>query len=425
MAERRPFFSVVIPTTRPHYLKYSLASVLAQTFGNFEVVIAFNRDESVPALVDLPDDPRIKVVEAPEFLIMYDNWENGFRHARGQWRMLLGDDDCLIPQALELIARALKETPDAEVMLWRWGGYVTAGWRPDQMEGRAQLPSYSGRIDVRTSEDVARLVYSFDPDRMGEMKQWLPSVMRGVVRAEIVEAIWARTGMFCMPLSPDYGSAAQILALSKSVHFLDFPIVILNHTSDSMSAGMDGQTKTRRVHFWDLVQDPFFHHTVVQNRNETNRPAVCETLMRVREKYAELVAIAPFRLVSFLDWYYAGLLESSKRGTDIAVPLDELNEVVAGLPSGDRQELEGRMAFRRASVNAEAPQQGVISRLRSSVARLAASVTWGTRLSGRLAPRFGLDFSGRNSNARTILDFTTYCGKVIEASRHAHPPSEL
>ncbi len=421
MTEHRPFFSVVIPTTRPHYLKYSLASVLAQTFADFEVIVAFNQGPGVPDLDDLPDDPRIRLVKAPEFLIMYDNWENGFRQATGQWRMLLGDDDCLIPQALEIVAGALGKTPDAEVMIWRWGGYVTPGWKPDQMEGRAQLPGYSGHIDRRASSEVARMIYDFDPARMGETKQWLPSVMRGAVRHDIVEAIWQRTGKFCMPLSPDYGSAAQILALTKAVHLLDFPLVILNHTNDSMVAGMVGKSETRRSNFWDLIDDPEFHHTVVQSRMETNRPAICETLMRARESYSEFARSTPFRLINFLDWHHAGLLESSKRGTDIAAAMAELNQAVAGLSAADRQELEGRLAARAERFGAAPGMPTWISRLRAFVSRLASGAALGTRISGLLAPRFGLSFSAGNAKAKTILSFTTFCGEVIAASRNSHP----
>ena len=416
-AAARPFFSVIIPTTRPQYLQYSLASVMAQTFPDFEVIVAFNRGPGVPNVESLPDDPRIKFVEAPKFLIMYDNWENGFRHATGQWRMLLGDDDCLIPQALEIVAAALKRTPDAEMMMWRWGAFTTPGCLPEVMEGRAQLPSYSGRVYARTSDDVGRLLYGFDPDRMGEMKRWLPSVMRGAVRAEVVEAAWKRTGMFCMPLSPDYGGAAQIIALTQAVHLLDMPLVILNHTNDSMSAAIRGKTNTLVSHFYDLVDDPVFHHTIVQTRFGSNRPAVCETLMRVRDKYPELRDDIPFHIINFLEWHYSGLLESAKQGTDIAAALHELNQAIATLSESDRSDLQGRMVEREAVMSALPPAPGFISRVRWSIARIASRLTIGQSISARLAPRFGIDIVGKTPNSRSIIAFATFSGSVIDEFR--------
>jgi hypothetical protein len=50
-----PYLSVIIPTTRPHYLKYSLASVLAQSDKDIEVIIAFNPPHPGVELGDIGD----------------------------------------------------------------------------------------------------------------------------------------------------------------------------------------------------------------------------------------------------------------------------------------------------------------------------------------------------------------------------------
>ena len=414
MSERSPFFSIVIPTTRPHYLMYSLASVLAQTFHDFEVIIAFNQVPGGAGLGTLPEDPRIKLIEAPRFLIMYDNWEHGFRHARGQWRMLLGDDDCLVPQALALIARALTKVPDAQVMLWRWGGFTSADWVSAERAGRAHIPPYSGRVETRTSVDVARLMYRLDPDRTGELKQWLPSVMRGAVRADIVEEAWARVGAFCCPLSPDYGAAAQIVALVEKVHLLDLPLVILNHTNDSMVASVQGQTNTKAVHFYDMLDDPVFHHTLVQTRYESNRPAICETLMRVREKYPELRGQIPFHVIDFLEWHFVGLLETEVRGTEISGALDELAAVAADLPEVERTEFERRMKARRIAAASILRRPSLAARLRHVLVQAAVDLPWRKKILGRLAPRFGIDIDATKGNLPTIADFAVFVGAVFD-----------
>lgn len=130
----RPLLSIVIPTTRPHYLQYSLKSVLAQDFSNFEVIIPFNPAPGVQ-LGDLPADPRIRVITANRFLPMHENWEAGFSAARGEWVTLLGDDDCYISGAFTEIADALRRAPDLDMLIWKWGFYLStdfpsseAGW---------------------------------------------------------------------------------------------------------------------------------------------------------------------------------------------------------------------------------------------------------------------------------------------------------
>ena len=119
-----PFLSVMIPTTRPHYLKYSLTSVLAQSDADIEVVIAFNPPRADVELGDIGDDPRVKVVTAPRFLPMHDNWDNGFINTTGEWVTLLGDDDCYVPHAVGRMRDAVARMGDSDMLLWTWGSYI-------------------------------------------------------------------------------------------------------------------------------------------------------------------------------------------------------------------------------------------------------------------------------------------------------------
>src|SRR5437764_677976 len=101
-----PFLSIVIPLTRLHYLKYSLASILAQPDNDVEVILAFNPRPGIE-LGEIPEDRRVKVVTAPRFLPMHDNWDNGFKQTTGDWVTLLGDDDCYVPNAIAEMKKAI------------------------------------------------------------------------------------------------------------------------------------------------------------------------------------------------------------------------------------------------------------------------------------------------------------------------------
>jgi hypothetical protein len=335
--------------------------------------------------------------------------------------MLLGDDDCLVPSALATIAAALKRIPDAETVLWRWGGFIAPDWPAADIAGRARIPPYSMRIDVRSTVEVARLMYGFEAARLSEMTTWLPSVMRGAVRADVIERAWARTGMFCQPLSPDYGAAAQIVALTHEIYLLDMPLVILNHPSDSMVASMQGSTNVKASHFYDLVNDPVFRHTLVQTRYESNRPAICETMMRVREKYPEALGQIQFQLINFLEWYFTGLLESQSSGTVIDESLNELEAVITTLPSVEREELRSRMTLRRASVASASRRQlpNVRGKLMLALMQIAPKLPLGEKILGRIMPRFGLDVLAAEANLKTIKEFAFFVGRVMDESRRA------
>jgi glycosyltransferase involved in cell wall biosynthesis len=324
-----PFLSVMIPTTRPHYLKYSLASVLAQSDADIEVVVAFNPPDPSIKLGDIGDDPRVKVVTAPRFLPMHDNWDNGFINTTGDWVTLLGDDDCYVPHAVARMRDAVARMADSDMLLWTWGSYIAPDC-PLPKAGYGSIPSYSGAISSKQTAEVGELLYSFKPN----MKKWLPSIMRGAVRRKYVAMARERSGYFCYPLTPDYGAAAQIIALAKRVTLLDLPLVILQTTRDSMAASSFGVEDTRRDQLYGIAGNPAFVHSPLQARLETNSALVYETLMAVKTKYPELNYIKA-DLIDFLRYYYRGLLELRPK-RDMSKAFAEFDQVMSRMTPDER-----------------------------------------------------------------------------------------
>jgi Glycosyl transferase family 2 len=412
----KPFFSVVIPTTRPGYLKYSLASVLAQTFKDFEVIIAFNRKPKGPELGNLPDDPRIKVIETDTFIAMHENWERGFRQIRGRWALLLGDDDCLIQHALELVAQKIAENPRAEVMLWRWGGFIVPEW-PTPERGRVCISGFTGKIECRSSESVEELLYGFDPDRNGEMKVWVPSVMRGAVKSELVRKAREKSGSFCHPLTPDFGAAAQIVMLTKEIYLLDLPLVIINHPVDSMAASAVGRGEVKAAQFYDLVSNPRFTYTLVQTRYESNRPVIGETLMCVLAKYRP-EAVEKFNPSRFLAWHLTGLLESRTKGIDTAAAEAEAHVALDTLSPSDRDTVRKRvMAYKERLTAPAATNPRWRRRTLTAVQTLLLRAPIFLPIVAALTRRYGIDVFGPRIGIDEIPKFVKFVDQSVSRSQ--------
>ncbi len=112
-------FSILIPTrNRAEYLKYALDSALSQTYKDFEVVISDNNsDDNTRQVVEAAKDSRIKYVQTGKFINVGDNFNNVFNNSSGEYFILMGDDDLLMPYYLEVIYRCLESNPSAEVFL--------------------------------------------------------------------------------------------------------------------------------------------------------------------------------------------------------------------------------------------------------------------------------------------------------------------
>jgi glycosyltransferase involved in cell wall biosynthesis len=116
-----PLFSVLIPSyNRPELLVPTIESVLAQTVGNFEVIVsddASPRGAEIAAAVSrFSADARFRFILQPRNLGWSDNRNALLAAAAGEFVMLLGDDDLLPSHALECLGGHISARPDSELI---------------------------------------------------------------------------------------------------------------------------------------------------------------------------------------------------------------------------------------------------------------------------------------------------------------------
>lgn len=108
-----PRVSVLVPAFRPTYLRQAVASVLAQTFGDYELLISDDSGGSgVGEVLDEFRDARIKRLQGPRrglvansiFLV---------EQAGGEFLKFVYDDDFLLPFGLERLVTILDMAPEA------------------------------------------------------------------------------------------------------------------------------------------------------------------------------------------------------------------------------------------------------------------------------------------------------------------------
>lgn len=94
----RPLISIGVTTyDRPELLRECLASILAQTYENIEVIVA-NDFVEIPVTFDslgLKPDDRVRIVNHPKNIGAYKNNHFLLAAARGDWFTWLADDDLM------------------------------------------------------------------------------------------------------------------------------------------------------------------------------------------------------------------------------------------------------------------------------------------------------------------------------------------
>jgi glycosyltransferase involved in cell wall biosynthesis len=105
--------TIAIPTrNRAELLRLSIASALAQTYGNLEVFISNNasNDHTASVIEEFSSDPRVRVIHHPVGLTMVENWNACLSEASGEFFLLLSDDDLLEPEAISEMTAQFKES---------------------------------------------------------------------------------------------------------------------------------------------------------------------------------------------------------------------------------------------------------------------------------------------------------------------------
>jgi len=119
-----PLVSVLMVTfNSARYVKAAIESVLAQTLGDFELIIAddCSQDDTWGVIQKYSDDPRIRIHKHEQNLGEYPNriWAAG--KARGRYMIFIDGDDILYPHGLELLVTTLEAFPEAGLALsQRW-----------------------------------------------------------------------------------------------------------------------------------------------------------------------------------------------------------------------------------------------------------------------------------------------------------------
>lgn len=141
-----PLVSVILPTyNRLHYLQRAVASVFAQTQGNWELIVVDDGStDGTTAYVLALADPRVRCITRPHCGNPAQVRNVGIAASRGAWLAFLDSDDIWEPEKLVLQLEALTDTR----CRWSYGGYALIDERGERVRHSVGPPwrAFSGRI---------------------------------------------------------------------------------------------------------------------------------------------------------------------------------------------------------------------------------------------------------------------------------------
>ena len=112
-------FSILIPAYKRRYLGEAIASCLAQSYRELELIIVDDASpEDLRSVVDGFHDDRIRYYRNEKncgALDVVDNWNICLSYAQGDYVICMGDDDRLLPNCLEEYAKLIDRYPGLHI----------------------------------------------------------------------------------------------------------------------------------------------------------------------------------------------------------------------------------------------------------------------------------------------------------------------
>lgn len=231
----KPLLSVAIATkNREKYCIEALKSLLNFNNQQLEITVADNSDSTfVKDFIEEIKSPFIKYQYDPGPVSSIENFNRAVGLATGEYVMLIGDDDSILPKAFEIAAWARDNKVDSvcskENLIYYWPNVLEK--YPD---GVMIVPKSTGKIskiDIR--KNLEKLVgnglqlYLLFP---------LPKTYHGIVRRELMEEIKRRTGHYYGGLSPDLYSSIAVSCVADNHYVIDEPLSIAGVCATSTTA---------------------------------------------------------------------------------------------------------------------------------------------------------------------------------------------
>jgi glycosyltransferase involved in cell wall biosynthesis len=216
-----PKYSVVIPTReRPATLRYALRTCLAQDFDDYEIVVSDNfGGPATREVVEEAASKRIRYVRSDRLLSMSSNWELAVAQARGEYVLVLGDDDALLGHALREIDRIVTAHKE-RVLRWTAAFYT---WPTINMPGDANYLRIPLARELRRVQAVPQIASVI---RFESCYSTLPMFYNAAIHRTVIDNVRGKIGRLFPNIYPDVFSCFAVGYAAGSYLSCDVPMSI-------------------------------------------------------------------------------------------------------------------------------------------------------------------------------------------------------
>lgn len=227
-------FSVLLPTrNRLEYLRYAIETVRRQDYTNWEIVVSDNYSEDdIGGYVRSLGDERIHYLRTDQPVPVTDNWNNALEHSDGDYIVMLGDDDGLLPGYFSRLLDSFRSHPDPDFVYVGAYFFAYRGAIPGSPDGFLRLdrnrlftadrPYW---LDATTALRIARGYLDFRMPVASNMQF-------SVISRRMIQELSGSGPFFRSPF-PDFYATPLLFLRSRRILICSDPLVAIGITQKS------------------------------------------------------------------------------------------------------------------------------------------------------------------------------------------------
>lgn len=249
-------FSILIPTrNRPELLRLAVESVRLQDYADWEIIVSDNAsDADIAHQMQAFGDSRIRTRRHDLLIPVTDNWNAALEMATGDYFVMLGDDDALIPGCLGRL-NGLIEIWDPEAIYAQANQYAYPGVIPGHAEAFVQtgynaflagarepfLLDPAMAVDMVRAAMEFRILYGFNMQHF-------------VISRRFAERLKPK-GLFFQSPYPDYYAANAVLLTARPLLASPDPVALIGISPKSFGFYYFNNRESDGVAFLQNVAD--------------------------------------------------------------------------------------------------------------------------------------------------------------------------
>lgn len=217
-------------------MQYAIKSILLQSHSDFEIVISDNAsDEDYGSYVQSLSDRRIIYLRQPSPVPVSENWARALHAATGDYILMLGDDDALVPRFSEIVLPQLSSS-SPDILYVAAYHYCYPGVQPASPSG------YFARVRsefFRGDPGPFCLTASYAKELAGSVLEFRHrfnyNAQHFVLKRSFLSHLLQSGGIYQSPY-PDFFSAVLTFFRARSIVAVPEPAVVIGISPKSFGA---------------------------------------------------------------------------------------------------------------------------------------------------------------------------------------------